>query len=73
LIIIATASALADVYGYCVSAMNENMGYSAALKNMKNIAYKNVKQAKDQVADVSKGIKSEQIKYRNFDNYKRNK
>jgi hypothetical protein len=38
LIIIATASALADVYGYCVSAMNENMGYSAALKNMKNIA-----------------------------------
>jgi len=49
--------------------MNNNMGMKTELVNASNIYRKDVGNVKDQIQDLSKNIRSEQIKYRKFDNF----
>jgi hypothetical protein len=52
--------------------MNQNMGMKATLNNVGHFFKKDAKNVNEQIQSLSKNIKSEQIKYRKFDNYHRN-
>eukprot|EP00347_Sterkiella_histriomuscorum_P009317 403341667 len=64
-----TASNLAKLYTDCIQEMNTNLSMKSVLKNAQNIYRNDVSNVNCQIADISKGIKSEQIKYKKFDNY----
>eukprot|EP00347_Sterkiella_histriomuscorum_P000931 403373976 len=66
-----TASNLAKLYKDCIQEMNTNLSMKSVLKNAQNVYRNDVSNVNCQIADISKGIKSEQIKYKKFDNYAR--
>ena len=45
------------------------MGMKATLKNVGGFIKNDAKQVNEQISSLSKNIKSEQVKYRKFDNY----
>ncbi|CDW80505.1 UNKNOWN [Stylonychia lemnae] len=65
------AAALAQVYGDCISEMNSNQVIRGDLDYTKKHYIKDVKNFSENIMDISKNIKSEQIRYKRFNNYLR--